>query len=71
MVQCSWKSFKDKPWITGHLKECIKIKNNMYFKYKENKCKEDELNYQVYRKMLDKKRYQYLSQKLFQKASRQ
>ena len=35
------------------MKERIKIKNNLYFKFKETKCQEDGLKYQAYRKVLD------------------
>jgi hypothetical protein len=54
LVRCSRKNFKDKPWITTDLKERIKIKNTLYFSYKQSKCKEDELKYRAYRKTLEK-----------------
>jgi hypothetical protein len=53
-MRCSRKSLKDKPWISNELKERIKIKNNLYFKFKESNCNDDNLAYQNYRKVLGK-----------------
>lgn len=55
LIKCSRKKLKDKPWITKELKNCIKIKNNLFYKFKQSKDKNDEMVYKAYRNKLDKR----------------
>ena len=48
------KREKNKPWLSDALKQCIRIKNKLYVKYRKKPILHNEIKYKVYRNTLKK-----------------